>query len=162
VKKAIFLAVTLLCVCLFACGVFAQSNPVIVETPTLKVVVDGKQLDLTNIPINCNGRVLLGLREVLVALGVKNDDEHIIWNPVNRSVKIIHDGIEINLAIGNKKATVNGVEIEVDQSLLFTRTEPTYPPDLWLKAFQGWFFGTNPLTTLLLPVKTCCMKLLIL
>lgn len=126
-KKAIFLAVTLLCVCLFACGVFAQSNPVIVETPTLKVVVDGKQLDLTNIPINCNGRVLLGLREVLVALGVKNDDEHIIWNPVNRSVKIIHDGIEINLAIGNKKATVNGVEIEVDAEPVIHK-DRTYIP----------------------------------
>jgi hypothetical protein len=112
---------------LFACGVFAQPNPVIVETPTLKVVVDGKQLDLTNVPINCNGRVLLGLREVLVALGVENDDEHIIWNPVNRSVKIIHDGVEINLAIGNKKAMVNGVEIELDAEPVIHK-DRTYIP----------------------------------
>jgi len=126
-KKVTFLAITLLCLCFFACGVFAQSNPVIVETPTLKVVVNGKQLDLTNVPINCNGRVLLGLREVLVALGVENNDEHIIWNPANRSVRIIHDGVEIYLAIGNKKATVNGVEIELDAEPVIYK-DRTYIP----------------------------------
>lgn len=126
-KKAVFLAMTLLCLCWFACGAFAQPNPVIVETPTLKVIVDGKQLNLTNIPINCNGRVLLGLREVLVALGVENDDEHIVWNPVDKSIKVIDDGIEINLAIGNKKATVNGTEIELDAEPVIHK-DRTYIP----------------------------------
>ncbi|GEM_PF-726139 len=113
-KKAAFLTMLILSLCLFVSNVFASNNPTIQETPTLKVVVDGTQLSLKNTPINYNGRVLLGLRELLIALGVPNDSEHIIWNQENRTVKIIKDGKEIFLAIGNKTVSVNGEEFMLD------------------------------------------------
>lgn len=126
-KKAAFLFMSLLFVSLLAGSVSAQTKPVIKETPTLKVIVDGVQLNLTNTPINCNGRVLLGLRELLVALGVENDPEHIVWNPTDKSIKVLKDDIEISLQIGNKKATVNGEAIELDAEPVIYK-DRTYIP----------------------------------
>ncbi len=113
-KKVVFLTMLFMSLCLFVGNIFASSNPTIQETPTLKVIVDGIQLSPQNTPINYNGRVLLGLRELLIALGVPNDSEHIIWNQENRSVRVIKDGKEIFLAIGNKTVSVNGEEFVLD------------------------------------------------
>lgn len=113
-KKFSFLSVLFLSLCLFAGNIFASGNPAIVETPSLKVIVDGVQMSPKNSPINYNGRVLLGLRELLVALGVPNDSEHIIWNSTNRTVTVKKDDKEIFLAIGSKTVSVNGQEFVLD------------------------------------------------
>ncbi|WP_010249759.1 copper amine oxidase N-terminal domain-containing protein [Acetivibrio cellulolyticus] len=145
-KKSVFLAMLFLSMCLFVGNVFASSNPQIKEKPTLKVIVDGTQLSLKNTPINNNGRVLLGLRELLIALGVPNDSEHIIWNQENKTVKVVKDDKEVFLAIGNKKATVNGEEIELDTEPVIYKNS-TYIPTRFvaqsLSRLVFWDGSTN-------------------
>lgn len=126
-KKNVFLVMLLLSVCLFSGNVFADGNPVIKETPTLKVIVDGTQLSLKTTPINYNGRILLGLRELLIGLGVPNDIEHILWDKENKAIKFVKDDKEVFLSIGNKKATINGEEFELDTEPVIYKNS-TYIP----------------------------------
>lgn len=125
-KKSIFCLSMILFVFLFAHSTFANETS-ITETPTLKVIVDGTQLDLKNAPVNYNSRALLGLRELLIALGVPNDSAHITWNPDDKSIKILKDSTEIFLSIGNNIVNVNGEEIELDVAPIIYK-DSTYIP----------------------------------
>ena len=65
------------CVCFFniwyICYADHQSYNV-VESPNVKIVIDGKIGTYTDMPIIVNGRTLLPLRAVLSNMGVLNDD----------------------------------------------------------------------------------------
>lgn len=77
------------------------------EAPDIKVVMDGVLTSYKNVPVSVNGSNLLPLREMLVNLGVPNDDEHIIYNSGDKSVTIIFDQTKILLKIGDTTAYVN-------------------------------------------------------
>lgn len=55
-----------------------------------------------------SGRSLFPLRDLLVALGVENDDKHIVWDGDKQSVTVIKGEIRIELAVGQKAFYRNG------------------------------------------------------
>ncbi|GCL74845.1 hypothetical protein PN4B1_48270 [Paenibacillus naphthalenovorans] len=59
-------------------------------------------------PFIDNGSSLLPLRDLLVALGVKNDDDHIRWNDKTQSVTIVKDDKTVILSVGSKQIYLNG------------------------------------------------------
>jgi hypothetical protein len=88
----------------------------ITEMPNVKIVIDGEIGNYEDTPINMNSRTLLPLKGILVNLGVKDDNQHIVWNGKEKSVTVIKDSTKIYLKIGSTKATVNGEEIVLDTS----------------------------------------------
>ncbi|HEX9059628.1 MAG TPA: cohesin domain-containing protein [Clostridia bacterium] len=86
------------------------------EAPDVKVVIDNKPQELTNVPLIVSGRTLLPLRSLLTSLGVQNDDSHIIWNGKDNSVTVVKDSTKIYLQVGNLSATVNSAPIKLDAS----------------------------------------------
>ncbi len=99
----------------------------ITEMPNVKIVIDGEIGNYEDTPINMNSRTLLPLKGILVNLGVKNDNEHIVWNGKEKSVTVIKDATKIYLKIGSNKATVNGEEIVLDTSPVVYK-DRTYIP----------------------------------
>ncbi len=77
------------------------------EVPDIKIVMDGSLTTYKNMPISINGSNLLPLREMLVNLGVSNDDEHIIFNKADKSVTTKMGDTTIVLYIGKNTAYVN-------------------------------------------------------
>ncbi|HEY9061144.1 MAG TPA: copper amine oxidase N-terminal domain-containing protein [Pseudobacteroides sp.] len=113
-KKTLLYAVMFITVCIFGVTSHAQQKAAIKEIPTLKIIIDGTQLKPSSTPINYGGRTLVGLRDLLVSLGVQNDSEHIVWDKTNKTIKVLKDSKEISLAIGDKMAVVDGAEVEID------------------------------------------------
>jgi len=95
----------------FACTTALASSSV-VESPAVKIVIDGKTGTYTNTPIISEGRTLLPLREVLTNLGVKN--EEIKWNDSDKSIRISKDSTTIDLKINDKNGSVNGEKIDIE------------------------------------------------
>jgi len=101
----------------------------ITETPDVKIVIEGKKVIYSDVPINVDGRIMLPLREVLTNLGVKNDNEHIIWDNAKKSVTVKKDDKIIYLEAGNKVATVNGEKFTVDvPPIIYPENNRTYIP----------------------------------
>jgi hypothetical protein len=84
------------------------------ENPDIKIIIDGNQGTYSSIPIVVNGRTLLPLREILVNLGVQNDDQHIIWNGSESSITIKKDTVSIYLKVDDANATVNNLPTSLD------------------------------------------------
>jgi hypothetical protein len=113
---------------LFAVTTFASvanASVNITETPDVKIVIEGEKGTYNDVTIIADGRTLLPLREVLTNLGVKNDDEHIIWDGTKRSVTVKKDDKVIYLEVGKTVGSVNGSEIE-----------HIFQQDLWQKALE--------------------------
>jgi len=72
--------------------VHAEQVNIVQERPDLNILIHGNLGDYADIPIMINERTLLPLRAILVELGVPNDDDHIIWNSEERSVRINNGG----------------------------------------------------------------------
>lgn len=127
-KKIGLSIVTLFIFCsVFVSGAFAADA--ITESPKVKIIIDGQIGKYTDVPIIVNGRTMLPLREVLVNLGVENDDEHIIWDGVKRSVTIKKDSKTIYLEVGNKTASVDGKDITLDvEPMVYAKNNRTYIP----------------------------------
>lgn len=129
--------------------VFVQSvyaNSSVVEKPAYKIIIEGKQQSIKEVPITLNDRTLLPLRELMEKLGVTNDEEHIIWNAKSKSVTIKNDSKIINLKIGDKMASVDGVETTLDTSPIIYK-DRTYIPLRFVAQSMGkkviWDDDTN-------------------
>lgn len=111
----------------------------IYESPHVKIVIDGIIGDYEDVPLIVNDRTLLPLRAVLTDLGIPNDDEHIIWNPVERSVTVITEDDEttIWLKVDNYTATVNGEEIVLDAAPMIYTNDRTYIPARFISETLG-------------------------
>lgn len=95
-----------------ASGCYAKSK--VAESPDIKIVIDSNQKKVENVPIIVNDRTMLPLREIATQLGVSNDDEHIKWDPAQKTVYLAKDNTTISLKIDDKKAKVNGENVEMD------------------------------------------------
>ncbi len=84
------------------------------EVPEVKIIINGNEIKPENIPIDIGDRVLLPLRDVMVNLGVPNDDDHIIWEPKTQGITILNEGKEIKLGIGKREAEVNNIVYVLD------------------------------------------------
>jgi len=74
------------------------------EVENVKIRIDGKFGEYSNVPLNLYGRILLPFREILKNLGVPDDDKHIIWDGKNRTVTVKKD----NHGIGKRKRICTG------------------------------------------------------
>ncbi|NLD49376.1 MAG: copper amine oxidase N-terminal domain-containing protein [Clostridiaceae bacterium] len=119
--------VTLLIFCLvFVANVLADT---VIESPKVKIIIDGQIGKYEDVPIIVNGRTMLPLREVLVNLGVENDDQHIIWDGVKKSVTVKKDSKTIYLEAGSKTASVDGKDITLDvEPMVYVKNNRTYIP----------------------------------
>lgn len=106
------------------------------EVARVKIKIDGKYNDYSNVPINVYGRILLPFREVLTNLGVKNDDDHIIWDGKERSVTVIKDDTKIVLKIDNTTAIVNGEKVTMDVAPMIYK-DRTYIPTRFIAQSLG-------------------------
>ncbi|NLL06547.1 MAG: copper amine oxidase N-terminal domain-containing protein [Clostridiaceae bacterium] len=117
---------------LFAVTTFASvanASVNITETPDVKIVIEGEKGTYNDVTIIADGRTLLPLREVLTNLGVKNDDEHIIWDGTKRSVTVKKDDKVIYLEVGKTVGSVNGSEIAIDVApIIYPKNNRTYIP----------------------------------
>lgn len=93
---------------------FASAKDSIAEVPDLKIVIDGKVSVQKDVAISVNQRTLLPIRELAAKLGVRDDDEHIIWNNKEKSVTLIKDSTKIYLKLGEKTAYINDAPVELD------------------------------------------------
>jgi len=125
-KAATFVIVAILCI-LSVSAVYATET--IVECPEIKIVIDSQMSSYTDTPLIVNDRTMLPLREVLVNLGVENDDEHIIWNNEERNVTVVTDSKTILLEIDSNIAFVNGEEVVLDVApMIYNKISRTYIP----------------------------------
>lgn len=110
----------------------------IIESPNVKIIIDGVIGDYTDTPLIVNDRTMLPLREVLVNLGVQNDDEHIIWNGEERSVTVIKDDTTIKLTIDSNTAYVNDEPITLDVTpMIYAKNNRTYIPARFISESLG-------------------------
>jgi hypothetical protein len=77
----------------------------------LIITVDGKTVNYNyGKPLIDSGRTLVPLRDLLIALGVPNDDKHIIWKKENSSVLVLFHGRSLRITVGNNTYEINGDE----------------------------------------------------
>jgi uncharacterized protein YbcV (DUF1398 family) len=102
---AIIMMTFLLASSAFAAETIETPKPV--EVPDIRIIMDGKLERFEKSPVSVNNSTLLPLRELLVKLGLPNDDEHIIYNHEEKSVTVWDGKTKIYLLIGQKEAFVN-------------------------------------------------------
>ncbi len=110
-KKLIVIVLALL-IPMCMSNIFAKAS--IVEKPDLKVYVDGILGVYSSNPISVDGKVYLPLNELMVYLGVPNDNAHIIWNNSDKSITVKKDSTEIILKVGSKTAKINNISTTLD------------------------------------------------
>ena len=129
--KKLFISILITAALLLAlAGVaFAANSEAIIEVPDYKIIMDGKLTEYNDVPLSVADRTLLPLRELLVNLGVPNDDAHIIYNDEEKSVTVYMDQMKIYLVVGNNVAYVNDQPIELDVAPVFyAKLNRTYIP----------------------------------
>ncbi|SHJ29200.1 Copper amine oxidase N-terminal domain-containing protein [Dethiosulfatibacter aminovorans DSM 17477] len=137
-KLFIFVATLLLALGCLNITSFADDGLIIVESSDLKIVINGEKSDYTDTPLLVNNRTMLPLREVLVNLGVQNDDEHIIWNGEDQSVTIVAEDTTVVLFIGSTTAYVNEEEVVLDVApILYEKNWRSYIPARFVSEALG-------------------------
>lgn len=133
-KRLVFVIVL---ICVLSVNSFAAAAAP-VEKPEVKFIFDEVPVTLTDIPLNLNGRTMLPLRSVLAALGVPNDDEHIIWNQEELSVTVNYDGISVYMKCDSKLATINGEVQELEAPpFLYAKNSRVYIPVRFIAGALG-------------------------
>ena len=115
-KKILIIVFT---VCLIACNLFssyAQDQSLITEDDLVKVLIDGKYIKFVHKPIIVDYATLFPLYETLKALGVQNDESHIIWNSADKSITVKKNDLVITFYIGSTKAMINGKESSISNA----------------------------------------------
>ena len=97
-----------------AAAAFAANPAEILEVPDVKIIMDGKLTQFQDVPICIGQNTLLPLRELLVNLGVPNDDTHIVYNANEKSVTVYKDQTKLYLAVGNQTAYVNDQPVKLN------------------------------------------------
>ena len=127
--KKIITAAFFLFAIMFLSVSFAFADDNIVETPDIRIVIDGKLTTYKDVPLSINQRTMLPLRELLVNLGVPNDDRHIVWNNDEKSVTIYKDSTKIYLKQGSTTAYVNDQPVALDAPVIgYSKNQRTYIP----------------------------------
>ncbi len=126
--------------------VSAAGRPV--EMPDVKFKVNNRLVKLTDVPLGIDGSMLLPLRDVLVSLGVPDDNEHIKWDGKDKSVTVISDGDTIYLKLGSKTARINGADAALEAApFTYERNGKVYIPVKFISNAAGkevvWDGGTR-------------------
>jgi len=119
----------------------------VVERPDFNMFVNGQKV--VDVPIVIEGRTLVPLRTLAVALGVPNDNEHIIWNAETREVTVINENIRIELTIDSTAAVVNGENKVIDVPAMVYNGKTYLPARFVAESFEkyvGWDGETGTIT----------------
>ncbi|MEL7658387.1 MAG: copper amine oxidase N-terminal domain-containing protein, partial [Bacillota bacterium] len=100
---------------------------------------DGEMLS-TGTPIIINSKTLLPLRDLLISLGVENDEQHIIWNGSEHSVTAIKDSVNLYLKVGNINAKVNDQSFSLDAAPVNYKGKVYIPARFAAEAFSKSVF----------------------
>lgn len=114
------------------------------ENPDLKIMINGKIGEYTDTPIIINERTLLPLRALLINLGIKNDEQHIIWDKTDRSITIFDEGnketgekpVKVFLKIDSTNAFVNDKAVALDAPAILYK-DRTYIPARFIAQSLG-------------------------
>lgn len=90
---------------------FVESEDVVVEMSIGDKIayVDDKEQVLDAVPVIKNDRTMLPIRFIAEALGAE-----VGWSDKTRTVSIITDKVLIKIVVGEKKAKIDGEEVELD------------------------------------------------
>jgi len=108
-------------------AVQSAQEPKPVEVPDIKIIMDGELAKFEKAPLSVNNSTLLPLRELLVKLGVPNDDEHISYNSTEKSVTIWDGKTRIFFLIGQKEAYVDDKPIALNAAPILYRNSAYIP-----------------------------------
>jgi len=132
--------------CVFLSLNIAKASPVVYEKPDVKIIVEGSELQLdAEVPIIVNSRTLIPLRRLLVGLGVPDNTENIQWIGETREVKVIYNGVNIDLAIDSTKGYINGKEYTLDAAPIIHR-DRTYLPARFVGEALGYTISWDQYT----------------
>lgn len=135
--KKVFI-ITLIFMLIFSSQTMAAVKNNVLELPDVKIVIDGRLTSFNDVPLSVSSSTLLPLREMLVKLGVPNDDEHIRYNGSDKSVLVLYEGVKIHLSVGNKKAYVNDEPITLNAApLLYSKNQRIYIPFRFVAEAMG-------------------------
>ena len=84
-------------------GTIAAIPVAIAKVRDIKIVFDGEVLSLRATPETRRGISLAPLREIF-----EQTDGVLYWFPVEKQVRAVNKGVDVNLKIGDPKVTVNG------------------------------------------------------
>ncbi len=104
-KSIVFITICIAVILTFSNVSFAASK--VVETPTIKTFVSGKQVKFNTVPISVKGEILISADELLAKLGVPNDSKHIIVGKNKKNLTIDNGKIKIKMTTNSNKATVD-------------------------------------------------------
>lgn len=132
--------------------VFAEET--VADRPDVKIYIDGKLGIYQYNPIENGGSILLPLREVLVKLGVPDDNSHIAWSDTDRSVTVNKDGTKFYVKVGSTKASINNAAAVLEAEPVNYKDRVFVPAGLVEKAFgrkvlwdsksKSYIIGENP------------------
>ena len=138
--------ILILLACVLLCSNVAFASPVVYEKPDVKILVEGEALQLdAEVPIIVNSRTLVPLRKLLVGLGVPDNNENIKWIGETREVKVIYNGVTIDLAIDSTKGYINGREYKLDAAPIIHR-DRTYLPARFVGEALGYTISWDQYT----------------
>lgn len=106
-RNIIRLTVAVVCIAVVMLGV--GTSAFADNTPSVAVLVNGKQIEFDVEPIIEDGRTLVPMRFIFEALQAKVD-----WIADTRTAVAYKDGIKIEISIDNKTMLKNGKSIELD------------------------------------------------
>ena len=75
----------------------------------IRVILEGKQLQFDVAPQIVGGRVLVPMRKIFESFGLT-----VTWDEILRAARGTNDGIDIVFPIGSSKATINGLEYDLE------------------------------------------------
>ncbi|MGI6668868.1 MAG: DUF6612 family protein [Acetivibrionales bacterium] len=130
----LFLTIFLSTGSVFAAETVQAPNPV--EVPDIRIVMDGRLERFEKVPVSVNNSTMLPFRELLVKLGVPNDDGHIIYNHDKKSVTVWYGQTKIYLLIGQNEAFVNDEPISLNAAPILYKGS-TYVPLRFLAETMG-------------------------
>ncbi len=132
-----------------------QAEVRITESPHVKIVINGMIGDYEDVTLIVNDRAMLPLRAVVTNLGVLNDDEHIIWDGVERSVTVVTEDTTVWLQIDNYTAKVNGVDVALDVApMIYPKNNRSYIPARFISETLGKIVAWDGSTRAVLIAET--------
>lgn len=147
-------------ICTFLCFNITSAAPIVYEKPDVKIIVEGEELKLdTEVPIIVNSRTLVPLRKLLVGLGVPDNNENIQWIGEKREVKVIYNGVTIDLAIDSSKGYINGKEYALDSAPIIHNSR-TYLPARFVGEALGYTISWDQYTPAVLVQSNKKMEIL--
>jgi hypothetical protein len=108
---------------------------------TIQVEVNGRPLYLNEPPTLVSGRTMVPLRGIFESLGAQVD-----WDASRRTITATKDATNVQLAIGDYRATVNGQIIHLDAPAMILRGSTMVPLRFVSEALGAdvkWFAATQ-------------------